>query len=149
MLQDWSTATTLAWSPPTGGNYMIGLWARSAGATADLPQTTAQLSYRVMGVPAVPMTSATLSASQTNTSVGATVTFTAAGSGGAAPYAFKLWVQKDGGAWTLLRDWSTSTTANWTPAAPGTYAIGLWARNAGSTADLPDTVATRMVTVTP
>ena len=47
MLRDWSTTTTLTWTPSAPGSYVIGLWARGAGITADLPQITTQLAYTV------------------------------------------------------------------------------------------------------
>ena len=117
-----------------------------------MPQATSQLNYQVTAIqsgPSSPMTGATLAASHANPMFGTTVTLTAGGSGGTAPYAFKLWVQRDGGAWVMLRDWSTSATVNWTPSATGTYVFGLWARSAGNSADLPETIATRTLTVTP
>ena len=68
---------------------------------------------------------------------GSPVTFTAAATGGAAPYQFKWWLW-NGATWTVLRNWSTSTTFAWTPSTsnPG-YAIGVWVRSASDTADEP------------
>ena len=68
---------------------------------------------------------------------GLPVTFTTAATGGVAPYQFKWWVS-DGVTWTVLRDWSTSTTVAWTPSGPNSNsAVGVWVRNAGDTADQP------------
>jgi hypothetical protein len=151
MLQDWSTTTAFTWTPSMAGNYRIGLWARSAGVTTDLPQTTWQVSYVVTSgsapAPQPPAPQPPSAGPMTGTSMvpsvaspqagGTTVTFTASGSGGSAPYAYKWWVQRDGGTWFMMQDWSTSTTFTWTTSVAGRYTIGLWARSAGVTTDLP------------
>ena len=70
--------------------------------------------------------------------VGTSIVFTATASGGAAPYQFKWWID-NGGTSTVGQQWSTSNTFTWTPTSPGsTYVIRVWARNATSTADAPD-----------
>jgi hypothetical protein len=33
--QDWSTSNSFNWIPAAGGDYIIGVWARSSGNTAD------------------------------------------------------------------------------------------------------------------
>src|SRR6185436_5854899 len=37
--------------------------------------------------------------------------------------------------WTMVRDWNASATYSWTPTAAGSYIIGVWARDANTTAD--------------
>ena len=92
--------------------------------------------------PTSPANASTLSANRTSPQpVGTTITFSAGASGGTGPYSYKWWVKQNGGEWTLLQDWSTSTTLAWTPNASGTYAIGIWARSNGVTADGPQTSA--------
>jgi hypothetical protein len=44
-------------------------------------------------------------------------------------------VQRNGGAWQLVRSWSTTTTYTFKPTQTGTYLIAIWARSAGSTAN--------------
>lgn len=69
---------------------------------------------------------------------GTTVTFTATATGGTTPYQFKWWLW-DGATWTVLKDWSTDNTCAWTPSTSNpNYAIGVWVRSAGNTADQPD-----------
>ena len=69
---------------------------------------------------------------------GASVSFNAIATGGAAPYAFKWWIW-DGASWTVLQDWSTGSTFAWTPSAPNpNYVVGVWVRSAWNTADQPD-----------
>jgi stage II sporulation protein D len=40
----------------------------------------------------------------------------------------------DGAAWTIGQDWSASNTWTWIPPVSGSYAVQVWARNAGSAA---------------
>jgi hypothetical protein len=62
---------------------------------------------------------------------GTLVTWTAAVSGGTAPYTYKFFVS-DGSQWTVGQDWSASSTWAWTPLSAGTYSFQVWVRNAGS-----------------
>ena len=150
MMQDWSTSTTFTWTTSVAGRYTIGLWARSAGVTTDLPQITSQATYVISTtVPSVPMTSATVTSSQASPRVGTSVTLSASASGGTTPYSYRWWVQRNGGAWVMLQDWNTSATLNWTPTETGSYIIGLWARGTGSATDLPETTAVKTLLVTP
>jgi hypothetical protein len=43
--QDWSTSTSMTWRPETAGAYMVAVWVRNAGVTADASQGLAQMSY--------------------------------------------------------------------------------------------------------
>jgi cell wall-associated protease len=69
---------------------------------------------------------------------GTPITFTATATGGTTPYEFKWWTY-DGATWTPITGWSTSNTYTLTPmAANANYRVGVWIRNAGSTADIYD-----------
>ena len=39
--QDWSTSNSFNWIPAAGGDYIIGVWARSNGNTADAAENNA------------------------------------------------------------------------------------------------------------
>src|SRR5439155_22209474 len=68
--------------------------------------------------------------------VGTTITFSAAATGGTAPYQYKWWLW-NGSAWNVVQDWSPSATFVWTPAvANPNYQLIAWIRSAGDTADL-------------
>jgi hypothetical protein len=73
---------------------------------------------------------------------GTAVTFTAAGSGGVAPYTFKFLITADNWTtWSVARDWSTVTTLAWTPTTTGNYQVGVWARSAGNPANVGEVAA--------
>jgi hypothetical protein len=147
MVQDWSTSATWTWTPAQAGNYAIGVWGRSADNSVDRPQAIATAPYVITATTAwassvVPPSAIITSSVPSPRTVATTVTFSTSVTGGTAPYSFKYWIQKDGGSWTLVRDWSTDATLNWTPAQSGTYAIGVWVRNAGAILDIAQTIAT-------
>jgi hypothetical protein len=67
-------------------------------------------------------------------SAGATVTFTAAASGGSGTYQYRFWLH-DGTDWSVLQDYGSAATCKWTPSEAGAYTIEVHARSAGSAAD--------------
>jgi hypothetical protein len=66
--------------------------------------------------------------------IGGAVRFTASASGGAGQYQYRYFLSVPGGGQTLARDYSTVPTWDWNTSglAPGTYAVVVHARNAGS-----------------
>ena len=81
---------------------------------------------------------------------GTTVTFTAAGAGGVAPYAYKFILTTNNWAsYTVVQDWSASATFTWTPATPNTsYQVGVGARSAWDTADAWEAAAAMSFPIT-
>lgn len=70
------------------------------------------------------LTLSSLNASATDVDVATEVTFTAAVSGGTAPYTYKYTVSKDGAS-AVSMGTSTDGTIKWTPSKAGTYTIKL------------------------
>jgi len=132
VVQEWSASPAFAWRPTTPNPaYQVISWVRSAGNTADLSEDYKQLAF-----PIRPATLTVTADRVAPATVGAPVTFTAAGSAGTAPYQFKWWLW-NGSAWNVVQEWSASTTFVWSPtvANPG-YQLIAWVRSAGNTADL-------------
>jgi cell wall-associated protease len=143
VLRGWSTSSTVTWTPSAPNpNSAVGVWVRNAGDTADQPTGSFANTGGYMSIPfPIQASFPTLSGLTANLAAplppGLSVTFTAAATGGVAPYQFKWWIS-DGASWTMLRDWSTSSTIIWTPSTPNpNSAVGVWVRNAGDTADQP------------
>jgi hypothetical protein len=91
----------------------------------------------------------TLSANPVDTqTAGLPVAFTAVGSGGSGTYEYRFW-RESGGVWTVVQDYSASDTWNWTNPAAGSYQVSVWARSAGSTADLEAAGTPMAYTITP
>ncbi len=151
VVQTWTGSSTFTWTPSTAGaGYRVGVWARSAGNGADArdnDQSSATIAFPVVGSAPAPATPAPSSGVLRVTGVtadraapqpaGTAITFTAAATGGTAPYQYQWFVFTDD--WRVVRTWSTSPTFTWTPAtASAAYRVAVWARNAGSTVDARD-----------
>jgi cell wall-associated protease len=115
----------------TPGTYRIVVWAKEATSTA-LYDKYASVDYVI----APPLTAVGLTPSKASPqAVGATVTFTAAPTGGGdVQYQFRL--RNLNGTWTDVQTYGTATTWQWntTGVTPGTYRIVVWAKEASSTA---------------
>jgi hypothetical protein len=113
------------------GSNVISIKARDAAGNFSAATLTINFA------PALMLTSLTanLTAPQL---VGTPITFTATATNGTAPYSYKWWLF-DGVSWTILQNWSSSNTYTWTPVVDNSaFRIGVWVRNAGSTADAYD-----------
>jgi hypothetical protein len=141
IVQEWSTSATLNWRPTRAGSYIVAVWGRNAGVTADAGQAMAQVAYTIAQNKWTPLSVTALTSNVASPQVlGTTVTFTAAAAGGTAPYQYKWWVQS-GGVWRVARDWNTSPSLAWQTTATGTYYVAVWIRNAGVTADASQAMA--------
>src|SRR5205814_1858019 len=83
VLQEWSAATSVPWTPATPGQYLLEVWARSASNANDVAEKYSDLPYTVV-TPS--MTGVTLSADLASPQpLGTIITLTAAAMGGTAP----------------------------------------------------------------
>jgi hypothetical protein len=137
--QDWSTDSSLAWQPRTPGAYIVAVWGRNAGVTADAGQTMAQVNYVVTVSSPLSVTSLTSNV-PTPQIAGTSVSFNATATGGSAPYQFKWWVF-NGVVWSVAQEWISSPSLQWRPTTPGTYTVAVWARSAGVTADAAEALS--------
>lgn len=128
--QDWSSASTFAWTPATGGSYTLQAWVRNAGSVATYD---AWLGATATVTSSTPLSVSSVLASPSSGVVGTPVTWTATATGGTAPYSYKFYVTS-GAGWTVGRDWNSSNSWTWAPASPGSYTVQVWARNSGSVA---------------
>src|SRR5207247_49167 len=79
VLQDWSAATSVMWTPATANLVgIVEVWARSAGSLADAPEQYADLPYAIRP----PITAVTLTADRAAPQApGTTLTLTATATG--------------------------------------------------------------------
>ena len=136
VVQNWGTSNTFVWTPTTAGRYFIGVYVRNAGATASQANRWTSGFDLTTAPPSI--TSLTADHAFPFPADGVTaVTWTAVVSGGVAPleYQFQRYSVATG-LYTVVQNWSTSSTFSWTPttAEAGRYFIGVYVRNAGATA---------------
>jgi hypothetical protein len=153
---DWSTSNTFVWTPAIpNSQYRVGVWVRSAGGTADVPEASFSADFAINGAATTPATMPAPTAPPATSTgrltalaltanrpapqpSGTTISFTATPTGGVSPHQFKFLIH-DGLKWNEVTTWTTSSTYHWTPAAAGSqYRVGVWVRNAGSTGDAPE-----------
>jgi uncharacterized membrane protein len=145
-VQDWSAPATFTWTPATANpNYQIFVDARSDGSTAEAGEQTAMLAFPIFSLVDSVTLAANLSSPQT---AGASIIFTAAATGGTAPYEFK-WFVDDGASLAMVQDWGPAAAFTWSPtAANADYAIVVWVRGAGATTDVAEQSASLPFVIT-
>ena len=139
LVQDWGTSNTYSWVPTVAdfGNYQIRVYARNGGSIAVYDARLWSGTFTVQA-PAPPViNSITANPASPLTADGvASVTWTANTTGGFGTLTWQFWRSKNGAAWVLVQDYSTSNTYAWTPvpADVGQYQIRVYVRNQGSVA---------------
>lgn len=132
LLQDYSGASSAAWTPATPGTYSVQVWARSSGSGAAWEDWRNSASC-VVSAPSI--TSVSVKPSGV-TYVGDTRTWAAAAAGGRPPLEYRFWLfDVRSAAWRILQDYSTAASAAWTPTEPGSYSMQVWVRSTGSAAE--------------
>lgn len=129
----WSTSSDFVYTPASAmPDFKVAVWARSAQSIAETGEATASLDLPVTS-PESRVASVSLAHDKRPPQPpGTSITWSAITSGGASPQ-FK-WFVHDGTAWTMVRDWSPSSTYVWTPSASApNYRVSVWARSGGST----------------
>ncbi|WP_291985569.1 S8 family peptidase [Luteitalea sp.] len=125
----WSTTNTWNWTPTQANvDYQVAVRARSAWNSGTRERAVAQpfaIRPLVTGLSLTPTVAAPQGA-------GTTVTWTAAASGGLAPYQYQFAIF-NGTTWVDAGPWSTTATYAWTPSvANAAYQIAVRARSAGN-----------------
>jgi hypothetical protein len=133
VMQDYGAGATWAWNTAgyAPGTYEVGVWEGRSSAPGAY-ESYAITSF-TLEVPTC--TSASLSSDLSGPQPpGATITFTATSTGCASPQ-YEFWLLAPNGAWTMKHAYGGATWSwNTTGLAPGTYQVGVWARQAGSAA---------------
>lgn len=150
VLRDWASSATASWSPSTDGQYALQVWARSNGSTVTYDTWTSTGTFTVGA--SGPSSITTFKADVAlPADPGTTITWTATASGGTAgPLQFKFWrLNQQTGTWSVVQDYSSSNNFTWTPSSAdsGSYALQVWVRSAGSTANYEGWASTGTFTI--
>jgi hypothetical protein len=128
--QDYSAANTFAWSG-TGqaGSYNLEVDVRDAIESVSYDVVT-NFTYELTGCSAVVLGASPASPQAPGTTVLMTATGTCAGTP-----TYRFWVRGTSGAWSILQDYSTTSTYSWpTSGLPtGAYGLEVDVRGLGST----------------
>lgn len=134
----YAVGTTFAWDTAAlpDGTYQVGVWAKQTGSpksydafafvTFTLGVISATTHCQAVNVAATP---------DSPQSQGTPVTLTAAPHG-CDTAQYKWWVRDTKAVWAIVQNYSTSDTYDFTTTSrpPGTYLVGVWVRQTGSTA---------------
>src|SRR6266571_5154817 len=139
VVQDYGVGTSYSWNT-TGkalGTYSLEVDARDQRSLEPY-EAVANSTFK-LGPPTCH--SASLSASPPTGGTGTATVFTG-GSAGCPNPRYRFWVAPPGGGWSVVQNYSTSNTFNWSGAStPGTYRIEVDVRDSSSSAAY-DTVNT-------
>jgi streptogramin lyase len=152
IVQDFSTTKTYAWtttspvSTSNPGTYLLGVWARQPGSANSYDAFFFLTFSLTSGTTCTVNISPDLASPKP---LGTSVTWTATASNcPGTPLKYQFWVNPPGGTWTIAQPFSTTNTFTWTGATAGTYQIGVWVKQATSTASY-DNFAFTTYTLTP
>jgi hypothetical protein len=145
LAQGYSTSRTFTWTPTWAdeGRYQLQVWARSAGSSAPYE------AWR--GANAIEIRRAPIELSTTSVfpvPPGTPVRWSASVPDTTATFEYQYYVYNRGlGTWALARSYGSSPDFTWTPSAPGTYLLQVWARKVGSAAAYDVWTGTEYLTV--
>ena len=140
--QEYSGANALTWFPPQGDNA-VQVWVRAVGSSSAYQDWSGTGVFGV--VSSAPKLTGLVSNVPFPASPATTQTWTAVASGGVGTLEYKfLHYDMGANAWSVLRDWSTSNQASWTPGVSnsGWHSLQVWVRTVGSGAAWEDWRAT-------
>jgi hypothetical protein len=140
--RDYSTVATFAWpGGSVAGTYSFEVDARALGSTVSY-DAVKNMAYAVTACAA-----ATLGANPASPQAHGTSVMLTGGAACLGTPEYRFWIRAPGGAWSIVQDYSPSSTFSWTPAAAGTYQLEVDIRNLGSAATY-ETVANIPFTAT-
>ncbi|MDX6255952.1 MAG: virginiamycin lyase, partial [Frankiales bacterium] len=133
VLQPFGVDNTAQWNT-TGykpGTYLTGVWVKDANSTKQYDAYA--FGTFTIDFPSCTSTNMTRDASSPQV-IGATVNFTASALGCPNPL-FQWWVRNPQGVWTIVVPYAAGNTYAWdtTGHEAGTWQIGIWAKQTGST----------------
>ncbi len=138
VLQPYSATSTYQWATSSlpSGAYTLDVWVSSTGDDGTQFDAQQTLPFTLTSAGTV-CTGATLSSTDSSPQpVGTAVPLSATASGCSSPL-YQFWMLLAGGQWTVLRDYSATSTYSWdtTGLPTGSYTLDVWVKDSASNAE--------------
>lgn len=131
IVRDYAASNTYSWTPTYAdvGAHAVIVWVKSSSSAAPYDAWTSTATFTISSNFAI--TAITPNRSFPSP-VGTSITWTAAATGPGS-LLYRFW-RYDGGAWYMVRDWSSSNTFTWTPiySDVGPHAVIVWVKSTTS-----------------
>jgi len=147
--QPYGVQATFAWNTTglAAGTYRIAAHARGASSQTGFDAEQI-VSFVLSPLAATGVTLTPNPATPSPQNVGTAITFTAAATGGTAPYEYSFWVYNPVSGWALAQPYGALATFNWDTSVggllAGNYRIAVHARSLGSTIKVEQVVNFRL-----
>lgn len=133
VLRDYDTSNKAQWKPTKAGDYKLVVHVKDQSSSKEYDSYKA-IEYTVKELP-INIQGVDLSLNSPQP-INTKVTLTAQATGGSTKlYKYNVF---DGKTWTVLRDYSSDPTFNWTPEKTGKYKFSVHVKEDGSTASYND-----------
>jgi hypothetical protein len=142
VIRSYSSSNEVVWTPNMLGQHAIQVWVRRVGSSVQYDL------YQSSGMVDVSRTPATVSVRANRAyplEAGTAITWTARARGGTqGPLQYQFWMLSPTRGWVIVQPYGSSPSFTWTPQwnDGGTWALQVWVRNSGSTADYDTYAAT-------
>jgi hypothetical protein len=139
IVQDFSPATTYAWntsspvSTSNPGTYLLGVWAIQPGSQNSY-DAFFFLTFSLTSAPACTVNIKVDKTSPQDLGTTAVWTATPGSNCNTSGIQYQFWVSPPGKPWAIVQPFGAGATYAWTGATAGTYQVGVWVKQAGSTA---------------
>jgi hypothetical protein len=137
IVQDYTTTNTYHWTQSVPGTNQVGVWVLQPGSTAAYDAFAfTTFTLKPTSTPQVCGSVGVASDVASPQNLGAVVHFTATANGCSSPQ-YQWWLRDTSANWAIVQDFAHSNSAftwNTFGLMPGTYLLGVWARQTGSTA---------------
>jgi hypothetical protein len=148
---NYNTSRTWSWTPSSGqtGTWNVGVWVKSNGSTAQYDTIVYTANFVVNPAPLSCTSVSILPAPPVR--YGTTLTFTTNCTAGVTPLQYQFWLYNVTTAqYVSTTGYITSKSWSWTPSASqvATWSVGVWVKNANSTAQYDTIVGTPNFNVT-
>ena len=116
VVQDFSSSSSYEWTPTQAGNYKIWVDVKDSMGTMKSKEISYVVTEAALNLSKIKVDKASPQ------EVGTPVKITPEVSGGTGNLQYKYWIWFDG-KWTIVQDFSSSSSYEWTPTQAGNYKI--------------------------